>query len=78
MATTGGTTLLTGITPAVVVLAKTKLSKWATIGLNLSDPRFSKLHSKESPFLEDKLAKYNLEADKFESFKHNLIEKIIV
>jgi hypothetical protein len=60
--------------PAIPV--KKKLSKWATTGLDLSDPGFSKLHSKESHFPEDKMAKYDLQADKFESFKQNLIEKV--
>ena len=60
--------------PAIPV--KKKLSKWATTGLDLSDPGFSKLHSKESHFSDDKMAKYDLQADKFESFKQNLIEKV--
>jgi hypothetical protein len=58
------------------VPVKKKLSKWATIGLDLSDPGFSKLHSKESHFPDDSIAKYDLEADKFESFKQSLIEKV--
>jgi hypothetical protein len=62
--------------PAEPAPIKKKLSKWAAIGLDLSDPGFSKLHSKESHFPEDKMAKYDLQADKFESYKQNLIEKV--
>ncbi len=51
------------------------LSKWATRGLNLSEAGFSKLHSQESKFSDDK-NKYNLEPDKFEIWKNELIEKV--
>jgi hypothetical protein len=51
------------------------LSKWATKGLNLSEAGFSKLHSQESKFSDDK-NKYNLEPDKFEIWKNELIEKV--
>jgi hypothetical protein len=54
---------------------KKSLSKWAQIGLDLSDPGFSKLHSKESHFSDDD-KKYDLEPEKFEAFKQSLIEKV--
>jgi nucleoid-associated protein YejK len=40
------------------------LSKWATRGLDLSEAGFSKLHSQEQKYNDDK-PKYNLEPDKF-------------
>ena len=72
----GAFQIFPGQQPAPVAPIKKKLSKWATTGLDLSDPGFSKLHSKESHFSDDKMAKYDLQADKFESFKQNLIEKV--
>lgn len=57
-------------------IVKKSLSIWATSGLDLSDSGFSKLHSKESTFPEDKSVKYDLEPEKFEAYKQNLIEKI--
>lgn len=51
------------------------LSKWATLGLNLSEAGFSKLHSQEQKYNDDK-PKYNLEPDKFEVWKNELIEKV--
>ena len=54
---------------------KKKLSKWNVEGLDISDAGFSKLHSKESRYEEDK-KKYNLEPEKFRSFAENLILKI--
>ena len=55
-------------------LVRKSLSRWARIGLDLGDAGFSKLHSKESHF-SDEDKKYDLEPEKFESFKLNLIEK---
>jgi hypothetical protein len=55
-------------------LVRKSLSRWARIGLDLGDAGFSKLHSKESHFSDDD-KKYDLEPEKFESFKLNLIEK---
>ena len=54
---------------------KKSLSKWAQVGLDLSDAGFSKLHSKESHFSDDD-KKYDLDPEKFVSFKQNLIEKV--
>jgi hypothetical protein len=51
------------------------LSKWATRGLDLSEAGFSKLHSQEQKYNDDK-PKYNLEPDKFEIWKNELIEKV--
>lgn len=51
------------------------LSKWAQVGLDLSDTGFNKLHSKESHFSDDD-KKYDLEPEKFVSFKQSLIEKV--
>ena len=56
-------------------LVRKSLSKWAQIGLDLSDTGFNKLHSKESHFSDDD-KKYDLEPEKFVSFKQNLIEKV--
>jgi hypothetical protein len=58
--------------PAIVLKS---LSKWATVGLDLSEAGFSKLHSQESKFSDDK-PKYNLEPDKFEIWRNELIEKV--
>ena len=52
-----------------------KLSKWATLGLDLSDPGFSKLHAKESKPSDDEES-YDLLPEKFESYRRKLIEKI--
>jgi hypothetical protein len=57
------------------VPVKKSLSKWAQVGLDLSDPGFSKIHSKESHFSDDD-KKYDLEPEKFEAFKQGLIEKV--
>lgn len=57
-----------------VIILKS-LSKWATRGLDLSEAGFSKLHSQESKFNDDK-PKYNLQPDKFEQWKNELIEKV--
>jgi hypothetical protein len=51
------------------------LSKWAVLGLDLTDSGFSKLYSKESTFHDDKV-KYDLQPEKFEEYKNELIEKI--
>ncbi len=56
-------------------IVKKSLSKWGMIGLDLSDPGFSKLHAKESKF-SDTQTKYNLEPEKFESYKEALIQKV--
>ena len=58
-----------------IVPVKKSLSKWATVGLDLSDAGFSKLHSKESHF-SDKETKYDLEPEKFRNFTQGLIEKV--
>ena len=56
-------------------LVMKSLSKWAQVGLDITDPGFNKLHAKESQF-SDKETKYDLEPEKFESFKQKLIEKV--
>ena len=71
-ATTATTTTTTAGPPTLV---RKSLSKWAQIGLDLSDTGFNKLHSKESHFSDDD-KKYDLEPEKFVAFKQNLIEKI--
>ena len=58
-----------------IPIVKKTLSKWAIVGLDLQDAGFSKLHAKESSFSNDKV-KYNLEPEKFEAYKNDLIEKI--
>ena len=55
-------------------IVKKTLSKWGIEGLDLSDPGFSKLHSKESKYSDNK-AKYNLEPEKFENYKRNWYRK---
>jgi hypothetical protein len=60
---------------ALPVIVKKSLSKWGMIGLDLSDSGFNKLHSKESKFSESH-TKYNLEPEKFESYKETLIQKV--
>lgn len=59
----------------MAALVRKSLSKWAQSGLDLSDAGFSKLHSKESHFSDDD-KKYDLEPEKFEAYKQNLIEKV--
>ena len=61
--------------PAPAPITKKSLSKWAIRGLDLTDSGFSKLHSQESKFSSDK-TKYNLEPEKFESYKGELIQKV--
>ena len=51
------------------------LSKWATVGLDLSDPGFSKLHARESKPTDDE-ERYDLTPEKIESYHRRLIEKI--
>jgi hypothetical protein len=68
------TTSATATAPAPV--ARKKLSKWGTEGLNISDPSFSKLHSKEQKFEESTRQKYDLEKEKFLNFSTNLVEKV--
>ena len=58
-----------------IPIVKKTLSKWAIVGLDLQDAGFRKLHAKESSFSNDKV-KYNLEPEKFEAYKNDLIEKI--
>ena len=57
------------------VIRLKNLSKWAMTGLDLNDAGFSKLHSKESSYSEERV-KYDLQPDKFEVYKNELIEKI--
>ena len=72
----GGTTTTTATTATgPPLLIRKSLSKWAQVGLDLSDTGFNKLHSKESHFSDDD-KKYNLEPEKFVAFKQNLIEKV--
>ena len=59
----------------MTTLVRKSLSKWAQVGLDLSDTGFNKLHSKESHFSDDD-KKYDLEPEKFVAFKQNLIEKV--
>lgn len=56
-------------------IVRKSLSKWATVGLDLNDSGFSKLHSKESHYSTD-LVKYDFEPEKFEEYKNKLIEKV--
>ena len=51
------------------------LSQWARIGLDLSSAAFAKLQSKEASY-DDNRTKYNLEPDKFEAYRQELIEKV--
>ena len=51
------------------------LSKWSKVGLDLADPGFSKLHSKESNF-EKEGKKYNFASESFKTYTENLIEKV--
>jgi hypothetical protein len=51
------------------------LSKWAVLGLDLTDSGFSKLYSKEYTFHDYKV-KYDLQPEKFEEYKNELIKKI--
>ena len=51
------------------------LSQWARVGLDLSSAAFAKLQSKEASYDESK-TKYNLESEKFETYRQDLIEKI--
>ena len=60
------------VQPAIVLKP---LSKWATRGLDLAEAGFSKLHSQECKYNDDK-PKYELQPDKFEVWKNELIEKI--
>ena len=57
------------------VIVKKSLSKWASLGLNLSEAGFSKLHANESKFSNDK-TKYDLLPEKFETYKNDIIAKI--
>ena len=43
--------------------------------MDLTDPGFNKLHSKESTFESSKI-KYNLEPEKFKNYTKELIEKV--
>ena len=54
---------------------KKKLSKWSTVGLDITDTGFSKLHAKESKY-EDGRKKYNLEPEGFKRYTDNLILKV--
>ncbi len=64
-----------GISVPATGMAKKPLSVWATVGLDLNDSSFSKLHSKESSYGDSK-PKYDLEETKFEEYKNMLIEKV--
>ena len=59
--------------PPPIVLKS--LSKWAVVGLDLTDTGFSKLYSKESHYSDDK-PKYDLQPERFEEYKNELIEKV--
>jgi hypothetical protein len=61
-------------TPAPI--ARKQLSKWGTEGLSISDPGFSKLHSKEMKFEASTRKKYDLQKETFLTFTTNLIEKV--
>ena len=61
------------VAPPVIV--KKSLSKWDVVGLDLSDAGFSKLHARESKYSETK-PKYNLEPEKFEIYKEELVQKV--
>ena len=54
---------------------KKKLSKWSVVGLDITEAGFSKLHSKECKYEDDK-KKYNLEAETFKRYTDNLILKV--
>jgi hypothetical protein len=60
---------------SMTTIVKKSLSKWAKVGLDITDSGFSKLHTKESTYEESKKL-YDLEPEKFQSFKDNLIEKV--
>ena len=45
--------------PPLPPLVMKSLSKWAQVGLDITDPGFNKLHAKESQF-SDKETKYDL------------------
>jgi hypothetical protein len=57
-------------------IVKKSLSKWGMRGLDLTDSGFSKLHDKESTFDSSKEIQYNLEPEKFETYKQTLIQKV--
>lgn len=61
--------------PAPPVITKKSLSKWAMVGLDLSEAGFSKMHSKESHF-SDEDKRYDLNPENFENFKQGIIEKV--
>ena len=51
------------------------LSQWARLGLDLSSTAFAKLQGKESSY-DDSRTKYDLEPEKFESYRQEWIEKV--
>ena len=61
--------------PAPPAFIKKSLSKWAITGLDLSDSGFSKLHSKESKYPEDKEL-YDLKPEKFLSVRTMCKDKV--
>jgi hypothetical protein len=61
--------------PAPPPIVLKSLSKWAVVGLDLTDTGFSKLYSKESHYADDK-PKYDLQPERFEEYKNELIEKV--
>jgi hypothetical protein len=62
-------------TATTQVIVKKKLSRWALQGLDISEPGFSKLHSKESHFEKDG-KHYDLNPETFRTYRDGLIEKV--
>ncbi len=58
------------------VLRKKGLSKWGVLGLDISDPGFSKLQSKEMRFEESSRTRYDLGKEKFSNWRTELTEKV--
>jgi hypothetical protein len=57
-------------------LRKKGLSKWGVLGLDISDPGFSKLQSKEMRFEESSRTRYDLGKEKFSNWRTELTEKV--
>lgn len=57
------------------MVTKKKLSPWSTVGSDISDTGCSKLHAKESKYVEDK-KKNTLESETLKRFADNLTLKM--
>lgn len=62
-------------TTMAATVVKKGLSKWGTVGLDISDSGFSKLHAKEQTF-ESSRKHYDLANDTFLIYTDHLIEKV--